>query len=88
MDQLAAEGYTVMITKVGVANAPSRKAVVKSGFREIGVMRLTRIGPRRRTSMEPAGDGLGADLSERLAGGRALACSRPLAIPPLIGRAH
>jgi len=65
-DQLAGEGCTAMITKVEVANTASRKAVVKSGFREIGVMSYTRLGPRTRTSMQTAGDGLGAELAKRL----------------------
>ncbi len=55
-----------MITKVEVANTASRKAVVKSGFREIGVMGYDRLGPRARTSMETVDDGLGAELTQRL----------------------
>ena len=43
-----------MITKVGVENAPSRKAVAKAGFREIGVMRLVKRGPRKHTTMTPS----------------------------------
>lgn len=67
-DCLAGEDWTAMITKVGVENGPSRKAVAKSGFREIGLMSFTRLGPRRRTSLEPSGEGLGGELAKRLAG--------------------
>lgn len=52
--RLAAEGVERMITKVGVENAPSRKAVEKAGFREVAVMRLRRVGPRARVTI--AGD--------------------------------
>jgi hypothetical protein len=55
-----------MITKVGVENEASRKAVAKSGFREIGVMRLEKAGPRKRTTMVTDEPGLGAELASRL----------------------
>ena len=51
-DSLEAEGVARMITKVGVDNEASRRAVVKSGFREVGVMRLVKTGPRKRTSFD------------------------------------
>ena len=54
-DTLAEEGFEAMITTVATDNAPSRKAVGKSGFREIGVMRLTRIGPRRQVALAAMG---------------------------------
>jgi RimJ/RimL family protein N-acetyltransferase len=41
------QGADTMVTKVAWENTPSRKAVSKAGFEEVGVMRLTRIGPRR-----------------------------------------
>jgi hypothetical protein len=56
-----------MITKVGVENAPSRKAVTKAGFRELGVMRLVKRGPRKLTTMTLSdGTGLGPELAARL----------------------
>ena len=65
-DSLREEGLAHMITKVGVHNEPSRKAVVKSGFREIGIMRLVKRGPRKRTTVDGATPGLGAELAARL----------------------
>jgi hypothetical protein len=65
-DSLRDEGMDRMITKVGVENEPSRKAVVKSGFREVGVMRLVKTGPRKRTSMESDGSPMGDELAARL----------------------
>ena len=60
-------GSTHMITKVGVENEASRKAVAKAGFREIGVMRLVKRGPRKRTTVDRCRrPGLGADLAARL----------------------
>ena len=44
-----------MITKVGVENEPSRKAVTKAGFRELGVMRLVKAGPRKQTTIDLSG---------------------------------
>ena len=64
-DRLAADGVERMITKVGVENAPSRKAVEKAGFREAAVMRLTRIGPRARVSVEGDSE-LAGELRRRL----------------------
>ena len=49
--RLAGEGVASMVTKVGVENAPSRKAVEKAGFREVAVMRLRRLGPRARVTI-------------------------------------
>jgi RimJ/RimL family protein N-acetyltransferase len=66
-DALSDEGFEVMITKVTTDNAPSRKAVQKAGFREIAVMKLTRVGPRQQVALlsmggvaEAIGRGLGA----------------------------
>jgi ribosomal protein S18 acetylase RimI-like enzyme len=64
--QLAAEGVKALITKVGVENAPSRRAVEKAGFREIALMEHRRRGPWRRTRVDVSGDGLGTELSARL----------------------
>ncbi|HEX8121488.1 MAG TPA: GNAT family N-acetyltransferase [Solirubrobacteraceae bacterium] len=47
-DTLQGDGFRAMITKVDVRNQPSRRAVEKAGFREIGVMRIQgRLGVRR-----------------------------------------
>jgi len=67
-DSLRDEGLKHMITKVGVENEASRRAVVKAGFREIGVMRLVKAGPRKRTTVADPAAGLGADLAARLTG--------------------
>ena len=53
-DRLHEAGVGSMVTKVGVENAPSRKAVEKAGFREAGSMRLRRVGPR--TEVQIVGD--------------------------------
>jgi len=44
--------FEVLITKVEVDNAPSRKAVRKAGFREACLMRLHRRGLRETVSLE------------------------------------
>ena len=49
---LGDQGVKALITKVGVENVPSRKAVTKAGFREASVMHLRRRGPRERVSIE------------------------------------
>jgi L-amino acid N-acyltransferase YncA len=67
-DSLRDEGLAHMITKVGVDNEASRKAVGKAGFREIGIMRMVKAGPRKRTTVERPAPGLGAELATRLAG--------------------
>jgi hypothetical protein len=68
-DSLRDEGVVHMITKVGVENAPSRKAVTKAGFREVGVMRLVKRGPRKLTTMTLSDEtGLGPELAARLSG--------------------
>lgn len=47
-DQLKSEGLSYMVTKVGVDNAASRRAVEKAGFREVGEMRSEASPLRRR----------------------------------------
>jgi hypothetical protein len=42
--------------------------VAKAGFREIGVMRMVKAGPRKRTTVGRQAPGLGADLAARLVG--------------------
>lgn len=66
-EALAAEGVTTIITKVGIENAPSRRAVTEAGFREIGLMRLTRLGGRKQASLEVMGAGVGDQLAYALA---------------------
>ena len=65
-DRLAAEGLSSMVTKVEITNVPSRRAVAKAGFREVGLMTLVRVGPRTRVRVEPFDRGMGQDLAERL----------------------
>lgn len=56
-----------MVTKVEEENLASRKAVEKSGFREIGVMQMRRAGPRARVRFDPfPGESVAAALAERL----------------------
>lgn len=65
--RLGTEGARAMITKVGADNAASRKAVLKAGFVEIGLMRYTRRGRTQRVHFEVFGDSpTGALLRERL----------------------
>jgi predicted GNAT family acetyltransferase len=51
-DALADEGQAEMITKVGIENAASRRAVTKAGFEEVAIMHFVRSGPRRKTTVE------------------------------------
>jgi RimJ/RimL family protein N-acetyltransferase len=65
-DELARAGYTALVTKIETANAPSRKAVEKVGFRPVAVMQHQRVALRRRTAVEAVGAGLGEELAARL----------------------
>lgn len=47
-DRLKAEGLSYMVTKVGLDNAASRRAVEKAGFREVAEMRSETSPLRRR----------------------------------------
>ena len=67
-DSLRDEGLVHMITKVGVENEASRKAVAKAGFRDVGVMRMVKTGPRKRTTVDRSDPGVGAELAARLVG--------------------
>jgi RimJ/RimL family protein N-acetyltransferase len=62
---LAGEGVSRMITKVGVENVASRRAVEKAGFKPVAVMRFVRRGPLGRTRIEVL-DPSGAFLRELL----------------------
>ena len=64
-DSLAGEGVRRMITKVGVENTPSRKAVSKAGFDEVGLMKMTRVAGRIRATLEPTGT-TGEELRDRI----------------------
>jgi GNAT superfamily N-acetyltransferase len=55
-DRLGAQPVERVITKVETVNKPSRSAVEKAGFAEIGVMDLTKVGPYRRTTLHPDGE--------------------------------
>jgi len=56
-----------MITKVEEDNVASRRAVEKSGFREVGVMTLARTGPRTRVHVDAfPGEPVAAALAELL----------------------
>lgn len=65
-DVLAERGVRSLITKVEVVNFPSRKAVTKAGFSEIGLMSLTRVAGHKWVSLVPAGSGLATELAQRL----------------------
>ena len=61
-DALAAEGFEHLITKIERTNVPSRKAIVKAGFRLYALDEHVQRGPRRRvrawTDGSPVGDHL------------------------------
>jgi RimJ/RimL family protein N-acetyltransferase len=64
-DSLTVEGLERMLTKVEVENASSRRAVEKASFAEVAIMRLTRVGFRKRVEIE-AFDPMGFILAEKL----------------------
>jgi len=69
-DELADQQVRAMITKVTTENMSSRKAVLKAGFRDVGIMRFHRRGPLTRTRMRPiAGAPMGEELRRRLESG-------------------
>jgi GNAT superfamily N-acetyltransferase len=63
---LREEAFTLMVTKVGLANAPSRRAVSKAGFAEFAIMRHRRLARRRRVEVWPHPGVPGIDLAEAL----------------------
>jgi RimJ/RimL family protein N-acetyltransferase len=65
--RLSAQGFEILITKVNVENVPSRRAVEKSGFRGVNVMRYKRRGPLARVRFDPlpAGESGEADATDR-----------------------
>lgn len=52
---MCAARHTTMLRKVAVGNAPSRRAVEKAGFEGVAIMSLRKVGPWRRTTLEPLG---------------------------------
>src|SRR3954470_7655469 len=66
--RLREEGLALMITKVGVTNAPSRRAVTKAGFVEFAITRHRRRAQRRRVEVWPITGALGIDLAAALPG--------------------
>jgi hypothetical protein len=56
-----AAGSKMIITKIAVDNVPSRKAVIKVGFRPLAIVRFHRVGGRGgRTELFPIEDSDGA----------------------------
>lgn len=66
-DILASEGERQIITKVGVDNKPSRRAVEKAGFEPVALMHFNRLGPRSRTRIEVLDDSRGRFFAESFA---------------------
>ena len=64
-DELRADGFTTLVTKIETENAASRRAVEKVGFHEIAVMDHRRLAMHSRTAVRPLSNGLGDDLAER-----------------------
>jgi ribosomal protein S18 acetylase RimI-like enzyme len=64
-DSLTVEGLERVLTKVEVENTSSRRAVEKASFAEVAIMRLTRVGFRKRVEIE-AFEPIGLSLAERL----------------------
>ena len=74
-ERLKESGFEVLITKVEVQNAPSRKACKKAGFRAASVMHLRRRGPREQVSFE-SGDATLTPAEDRVADQLEAALSR------------
>jgi GNAT superfamily N-acetyltransferase len=55
-DGLRSQDVESVLTKVETDNTPSRHAVEKAGFAEIGEMHLTKLARVRRTTLRPYGD--------------------------------
>ena len=65
-DKLEQTGVRSIITKIEVSNVPSRRAVAKSGFREIATMHFRRIGPREHTTVEAENGAVADWLAKQL----------------------
>ncbi|MGH2908575.1 MAG: GNAT family N-acetyltransferase [Solirubrobacteraceae bacterium] len=68
-DGLGAEGLRELITKIEVANLPSRRAVEKIGFRPVALMRFVRIGPRGHLRVDEIDLDRGARIAAMLGRG-------------------
>lgn len=60
------EGARAVVGKVKVANVASRRACGKAGFREIGRMELTRVGPWHQVRFSDPGGRSGAAIARAL----------------------
>jgi len=65
--ELAARGGTTLITKVGVDNVASCRAVAKAGFQHAATMTLVKAGPRKHVTMSAGTSPAGRYLAEQLA---------------------
>jgi RimJ/RimL family protein N-acetyltransferase len=65
--QLGEEGVETIVVKVERDNGSSRRAMEKTGFREIAATTYTRVGPYARVELEPLGNGLSGYLQQTLA---------------------
>jgi GNAT superfamily N-acetyltransferase len=79
---LADEGQHHVITKVGVDNAPSRRAVEKAGFEPVALMQFRRRGPISRTSVKVLDAKRGGFFAGRLGAARTRRIGRPAERPP------
>jgi RimJ/RimL family protein N-acetyltransferase len=67
-DRLGDEGVRAIVTKTEYLNRPSRRALAKTGFREIAEMTLDREWGRSRVAVSPDGDGSGQLLASLITG--------------------
>jgi RimJ/RimL family protein N-acetyltransferase len=67
-DALQEAGVRMVITKIDLENEPARRTAVKCGFREIGVMHLRRLGPRKRVWFTSVSGTMGRELARQLGG--------------------
>jgi ribosomal protein S18 acetylase RimI-like enzyme len=64
--RLAARGYRTLLMKVEVANRASRRAASKAGFRAGALVKLRRLGMRRRVAVTPLAEPRAGFLSAQL----------------------
>jgi RimJ/RimL family protein N-acetyltransferase len=55
-DRMQEKGVRSIITKIGEDNAASRKAILRSGFAEVGSARFRRVAGRRSSSIATSAD--------------------------------
>lgn len=65
-DALAEEGGEALITKVGTKNLPSRRAVLKAGFVDAGLMHFSTFGSIHRIRLDVLNRGTGEELQRLL----------------------